>query len=275
MYLFWFCLFFCPPSANLHNKGSAGTEKEGRVLLAVLFIHREVQVQKVKNTYVKRLSKISSPLGGLSDVPKLQVVLLIENDQSCTVLPLNHICQIRLDTFISCHLAMKKCYNFPFPFYLWPIKSMQCNHKLFKIFLLLHSLQNAIKWCRYMFFQFWHNIILTTTSTPEMQSIKKQKLAQCSFLKTGLSCNSSVYPWLKHRATSHHTLPNHRVEALLWLGCEHFSASNSWDMSCLSFKVTLLWAVLCLEIPEWDEAGSDNVQMSQCRLNTQGWGDYV
>lgn len=26
-YLLWFCLFFWPPSANLHNKGSVGTEK--------------------------------------------------------------------------------------------------------------------------------------------------------------------------------------------------------------------------------------------------------
>lgn len=45
-------------------------------------------------TYVKWLSNISPLLGGLSNVPKLQAVLLIKNDQSCSVLPLSHICQI-------------------------------------------------------------------------------------------------------------------------------------------------------------------------------------
>lgn len=55
------------------------------------------------------------------------------------------------------------------------------------------------------------------------------------------SFHISKYLWLKHSSSaSHHTLPNHRVEALLWLGCKCFSANNSWHMSCLSFTMTLL-----------------------------------
>lgn len=46
--------------------------------------------------FFQKFSNISPLLGRLSNVPKLQAVLLIESDKSCIILPLSHIYQIDL-----------------------------------------------------------------------------------------------------------------------------------------------------------------------------------
>lgn len=79
----------------------------------------------------------SPPLGGFSNVPKLKSVLLIQNRQKSWHSTSTHSSwQGRVGTFISWHLALRKCHNCQFPFYLCSIKNTQCNQKFSKIVLL-------------------------------------------------------------------------------------------------------------------------------------------
>lgn len=153
----------------------------------------------------------------------------------------------RRGTFMSWGLALRKCHSCPFPFYLCSIKNTQCNQKFFKIVLLgfLAYCHETASLYFIIFFLLLLLLFFLIQSWPWpqflMSELKQWKGLHSILSFPVLSSHISMYLWLKHSsAASHHTLPNHRVEALLWLGCKLLSANNSWHMSCLSFTMTLL-----------------------------------
>lgn len=122
------------------------------VILMLSFTYKEVHLRKVEN---------KSGKGALKYFPlTLEVSVMSQNFKWLYSSRMTWELALYLylvwsagqrGTFISCHLALKKCHNFPFSFYLHSIKSTQHNQIFFKIFLLSCSLQNAMKWECYIF----------------------------------------------------------------------------------------------------------------------------
>lgn len=178
---------------------------------------------KVCNTF-------SPPFGGFSNVPKCTSVLLIQKRHLYVLRPCSEkMPQLSIpilsllykehpmqpEILQDCPLGV---------FCILPWNSITILYYFSLLLLLLFFLIQSWPWPQFL-----------------MSELKQWKGLHSILFFPVLSFHISKYLWLKHSsAASHHTLPNHRVEALLWLGCKLFSANNSWHMSCLSFTMTLL-----------------------------------